>query len=127
MKTQDLHTFKELAKAEKYFEGTKYQNQVAIASKLCIGKDFDGARVILQTLPTENQLLERLVNGLKGKSVYRTLKAIESGKVTKGPAFLKGLFSLGTHTAIEVERGNKEYRLLYPVIYERLGEILFNE
>jgi len=71
-------------------------------------------------------LLKRLMKKLKNKSVYRTLKKIEEGKIQNGPQFLKGLGSLLAHVAIEVEQGHKEYSILYPVIYEKLGEILYN-
>lgn len=128
----------ELACAEKYFTGTKYQ-AIVTAADVCLDKLIESegtdlyeskikrVKEILEQLPTKEILLKSLVEKLKGKSVYRTLKKIEEGKISTGPDFLKGLFSLGTHVSIEVAAGHKEYRILYPVIYEKLGEVLYNE
>jgi hypothetical protein len=75
----------------------------------------------------ENQtLLATLVESLKGKSVYKTLKALSEGKVEDSAVALKGLFSLGTHVAIEVEHGRKEYRTLLPFVVEKINHILEN-
>ena len=116
-----------VAFAEKYLGDTRHWRVVREASDLWRDGQWEKARKLLDSLPTKGKLLKQLVEKLKGKSVYKTLKKIEEGSLKKGPKFLKGLFSLGSHIAIEVERGNKEYRMLYPVIYEKLGEILYNE
>ncbi len=117
----------EQAKATKYFSNSKYKDRVKKASSYCNDQKFTEAMKILESLPTEGELLKELVSKLKGKSVYKTLRKIEEGKIEKGPQFLKGLFSLGTHVAIEVDHGNREYSILYPVIYEKLGEILYTD
>ncbi len=69
-------------------------------------------------------LLATLVESLKGKSVYKTLKALSEGKVEDDAVALKGLFSLGTHVAIEVEHGRKEYRTLLPSIVEKIEQLI---
>jgi hypothetical protein len=75
-------------------------------------------------LPTSEQLLVRLVDKLKDKPVYKTLKLIAESRVDSDEVRLKGLFSLGTHTMIEIEQGGKEYRALLPLIYEKIGEVV---
>jgi hypothetical protein len=65
--------------------------------------------------------LSDLTEKLQGKPVYRTLKQISEKRLKEGDKFLKGLFSLGTHTIIEMEKGNKEYKLLLDFIYEKIG------
>ncbi len=54
------------------------------------------------------------------------MRKIVEGKVTKDdPAYLKGLFSLGTHTMIEIEQGNSEYRCVLPTILEKISDIIY--
>lgn len=116
-----------LAYAQKYFLNTQYSGIVKCVEALCEDKHYHAAEVAFSALPTQKDLLEKLTHKLKRKSVYDTLVQIDEGKINSGPAFLKGLFSLGTHVAIEVEHGHKEYRCLYPLIYEKLSEVLFSE
>lgn len=121
-----IAVYNKLDKAKKYFNNTSYSASVVLADSFCRINSFSEATKILNTLPGETELLNTLVEKLKGKSVYKTLKQIESGAIVEGPQFIKGLFSLGTHVAIEVHNGNKEYSMLYSVIYEKLGEVLYN-
>ena len=81
---------------------------------------------LLDTFPTIESLMNNLLDKLKEKSVYRTLKKICEGKELDKAVALKGLFSLGTHAAIEIEQGRKEYRALLPLIYERIGQLIWN-
>ena len=89
--------------------------------------DEDTVQTWADTFPTQDVLMSKLVEKLKGKSVYKTLKSISEGKVDNTSTSLKGLFSLGTHIAIEVESGNKEYGMLLPLLHERIGKIVFGE
>jgi hypothetical protein len=76
------------------------------------------------TESNENQLMKNLLEKLRGKSVYRTLKVISEKNIDSGPVALKGLFSLGTHIAIEMEQGNTEYQKLLPSLCNRIRSIL---
>lgn len=115
-----------LYQAERFFKGTQYQALVSSAwSSYQVG-DLDTAESLLAKLPTPEQLLTDLVERLKGKSVYDTLKRIVEGKGESNEEHLKGLFSLGTHTVIEIEQGRREYKSLLPLIYKQLGEVLAN-
>ena len=125
--TETFETGNRLAAAEKYLGNTKYWQRVKEASGLWKDGYWEKAKKVLDSLPDEDQLLKSLVEKLRNKSVYKTLKLIEGGKLKEGPRFLKGLFSLGTHVAIEVEKGHLEYKMLYPVIYEKLGEMMYRE
>ena len=125
VKDKDVSFLNRLEAAERYFFGTVYENTVREVY-ICWDKgDVSGGEVLLNTLPDKRVLLKELLKKLEGKSVYKTLKKIEEGKVEKTSEFLKGLFSLGTHIAIEVEQGNKEYAMLYPVVYEKIGQVLY--
>ena len=115
-----------LDKTVKYFNGTKYQSIVAGIIRCRQNSNLAEALVLAKSLPSEETLLKELIESLRGKSAYRTLKKIEENKITEGPQFLKGLFSLGTHVAIEIDKGHLEYRMLLPVIYEKLGAALYN-
>ena len=126
-----------LQQSERFFKGTQYQALVDGAwSSYQLG-DLITAESLLAKLPTPDQLLTKLIEKLKGntydpvrrkvrdrKPVYDTLKRIAEGKVESNEEHLKGLFSLGTHTLIEIEQGAKEYRALLPYIYEKIGSLL---
>ena len=79
----------------------------------------------METLPTDDQLLEKLNKHLKGKSVYKTIARTVQGKTKNVYEALKGLFSLGTHIAIECEKGNTEYKPLLDNLYEKIGATMF--
>ena len=72
-------------------------------------------------------MLEQLLEKLKGKSVHKTLSRIVQGKTKNKFENLKGWLSLGTHSAIECEQGNTEFRAVLFEIYEKLGKLLFTE
>ena len=72
----------------------------------------------------EYLLVDLLVEKLKGKPVYNTLKRIRNGRAKNVYEELKGLFSLGVHVCIECERGNNEYQTLLEQVYRKIGGIL---
>jgi len=115
-----------LLEAELYFLKS-HSKIVREAERLYFSKTV-GARTKLEslliTLPTKENMLKELVEKLKGKPVYSTLKKIMEGKANNSHTTLKGLFSLGTHVAIECEQGNDQYRILLPFIFEKIGNIL---
>lgn len=114
-----------LFEAEKYFTKKKYVSTVELARELFERGQFDLCKVQLNKLPTSAELLEKLVEKLEGKSVYKTLKQIQEDKVGNDFTTLKGLLSLGTHIVIECEHGNEEYQILLPNLLEKIGEILY--
>lgn len=112
--------------AEKYFKGTKYQPAVDLARySFTYLQDYNNCEEALNHLPTEKQLLEALVGKLKGKSVYRTLRKMQEGKLQNNLTTLKGLSSLLTHTVIEAEK-KPEFKLLIPSILNNINEVAFN-
>ena len=116
-----------LVEAERYFTRDIYIESVRSARTAFLQRDYLKARKILASLPNEQQLFEELLEKLKGKSVYKTLKAVIEKKTTTKFTDLKGLFSLGTHVAIECERGNNEYALLLSRLYNEIGSKLFGK
>jgi len=115
-----------LLEAEKYFTQKKYVEIVELAKELFERGQFDLCEKQLSKLPSSGELLEKLVKKLKGKSVYRTLKQIQEGKVGNDLYTAKGLSSLLTHALIEIEHGNNEYKVLVPIMIEKLNEIIYN-
>ena len=118
-----------LIEARLEFDGTKYEPTVKKAWELVYGKTIDEAKAkeILDSLPTTDQLLEQLVKKLEGKRIHETIKKIVNNSLKESDVLVaKGLSSLLTHTIIEVESGNLEYRKLVPVIQERLNEAIYN-
>ena len=114
-----------LLAAENNFKDTLYQPIVDEAME-CFNQDkTDEAVKVLCKLPTEEELLRSLIEKLKGKSVYKTLKRMDEGKIRCNAEALKGLFSLGTHIVIECEKGRGEYRTLLSVIYDKIGELVY--
>jgi len=75
----------------------------------------------------KEQLLQQLVEKLKGKSVYKTLIQITRDENVPRTRALKGLFSLGTHLVIEIEQGGKQYECLLEDIYNRLGQLIYGK
>lgn len=122
---QGLSTLNDFAEAEKYFSISKYKDQIPPISEAVEQGDYLRAKKLLEALPSKKALLDSLTEKLKGKAVYKTLRRISEGRFSAEPEMLKGLSSLLTHVAIEVERGNTEYRILYPVIYEKIGQVLY--
>jgi len=115
-----------LNEASKYFTKKEYIEIVDTARSLFERGQFDLCEKMLEKLPNNVQLLENLVNKLKGKSVHKTLKKIQEGKNENDLLTAKGLSSLLTHVIIEVEKGNNEYKVLVPNILEKLSEISYN-
>ena len=60
---------------------------------------------------------------LEGKSVVTTLReAMVAGDELKA---LKGFSSLLTHLVIEIEHGKTEYRCMIPIVYEKVGQLIY--
>ena len=113
--------------ATKYFTGTKYQPVLSeILRSFSVG-DKAQLNSGLERLPTWETLLNELVEKVKGKSVYKTVKRISEGVEVSPWEKTKGLFSLGTHAAIECENGNLEFKLVVDKIYENLGRVIYGE
>ena len=126
MTTEQILT--QLAEAELFrntiYNGILEQALVAYAE----GRPGDCEQA-LNSLPTKKELLENLLKKLVGKPVHKTLAKLNEGSLdmSQNPELvLKALFSLGTHTCIECEQGNREYKVLLPVIYEKIGAIIFS-
>jgi len=121
----NLKLLNKLTEAEKYFITKEYVDTVELARELFERGQFDLCEKQLAKLPSRAELLDQLVEKLKGKSVYKTLKRIQEGKAGVDWAGLKGLMSLGTHIMIECEHGNTEYRILLPNLLEKISEMIY--
>jgi len=122
----NLKLLNRLLEAEKYFTKKKYVDIIELAKELFERGQFDLCEKQLEKLPNNGDLLEKLVEKLKGKSVAKTLKLIQEGKVGNDWTGLKGLMSLGVHLIIEREHGNTEYEILLPIILEKVNEISYD-
>jgi len=94
------------------------------AESALLDRQYEKADKILSQLRTREQLLTKLMQHLQHKSVHRTLERIMSGKTANLYESLKGLFSLGTHICIELEKGNMEYRGLLEEIMDSIQKNL---
>lgn len=116
----ELHNQLEMAK--KYFKHSKYVPILKEAIYCYNHELYPSCEKALAKLPTKEQLLTTLIESLKGKSVYKTLSAINEGKEQQS---LKALSSLCTHIAIEIEHGNQEYKALLPNVMEKINEEIY--
>lgn len=106
------------------YQGT---NKEALLSKFLTAQvENDSKRIqeLRSRLKTKDELFKELLERLKGKPVEKTLQRIYKGKTDNIYETLKGLFSLGTHIAIECEKGSYEYRVLLRDLYVRIGDLL---
>lgn len=122
----NLKLLNRIVEAEKCFIRKKYAGIVELAQELFERGQLDLCEKQLAKLPTNAELLGKLVEKLEGKSVAKTLKLIQEGKVENNLVTAKGLSSLLTHVLIECEKGNHEYKVLVPSIVEKLNEIIYN-
>jgi len=121
----DYSLIKRLTDAKREFKGSRFEPIVNKALEFyCIG-DFEQSSLLLEELPRREKLLEELIKKLEGKSVYKTLEKISKKKTENEWETLKGLFSLGTHICIELEKGNLEYRGVLADVYERIGRMMY--
>jgi len=120
MNTQ-IELVQRVCEAEGRFNNTSYESTVRQASECLNKKQYGRCVELLSTLPTNKELLQQLIENLKGKSVYSTLKKLEKGRIDNKYQKLKALSSLLTHTIIECEKGNFHYRPLIIYLYERIG------
>jgi hypothetical protein len=119
------NTISKLVKYETYYKGTQLDPFVVRARTLLDEGNSKAAEELINKLPSESDLLSDIVEQLKGKSVYKSLKrALKESKVEDPTLLAKSLFSLGTHVLIECEKGCKEYRILLPMIYTKIGSLL---
>lgn len=116
---------KRLCEAEKYFIGTRFERCVKEALRAYDDNESAASDNALNKLPTKEQLLRQLIEKLKGKSVYQTLRKVNTGRSTPED-FLKAMFSLGAHIVIECQQGKKEYRILLPLIQEQIAELIYD-
>jgi hypothetical protein len=114
-----------LLEAQQTFGDTRYDAVVTEASQLysagklstCLGK--------LEELPTEVQLLQSLMEKLKGKSVHTTLKRLAGGHGVGTVTEAVAITSLLTHALLEIKAGNWEYRKLAISILERATDKIY--
>ena len=115
-----------LEEVEKYLIKKEYEDTIKLARLLYERGQLVLCRNALERLPSREQLLSNLVKKLEHKSVYRTLKKIQEGRVENDITTLKGILSLGTHILIECEHGDSEYMMLMPSILEKFGEMIYD-
>lgn len=121
----DNQIVNKLAVAEKFFTNPEYQSTVKEAVNAYWAGELIRCSKLLDKLPTAEQLLDALVEKLKGKSVYKTIRHIQEGNGGSRLTNMKAISSLMTHALIEMESGKPEYGLLIPIIYERLGKMVY--
>lgn len=112
---------------ERYFLDTEYDEKARRVVELFEQERHVEAEHLARELPSPIDLLGTLLEKLKEKSVYKTLKKISDNTVDSCETSMKGLFSLGTHICIEMEQGHPEYRMILEDVYNRIGAMLFRE
>ena len=113
-----------LYEADKYFSQSIYREIVQKAWGLWnINASLNSIQETLKKLPSDKQLLFKLMEKLKGKSVYTTLKHVKvtDNKVKEA----KALSSLLTHALISVEQGENEFKKLLPVLLSKINSKVY--
>jgi len=124
MDVMNLTLLEKLRKARRFFRSSEYLSILVKAEEYYLKGQEAKVFEELTKLPSEKELLDKLINKLKFKPVYKTLKKIARGEVLLVGQELKGWFSLGAHIAIEMEKGRAEYGLLLPLVYNKIGQLL---
>lgn len=114
-----------LLEAQQSFQETRYNNIVTEASQLYAAGKLSACLEKLEELPTEAQLLRQLVEKLKGKSVYKTLKRLANGHGDGGVTEAIATTSLLTHVLLEIKSGNWEYKKLAISILEKATDKIY--
>lgn len=90
------------------------------------GNDYRRIDELYAKLPTVEQIFEEFIERLDGKSVYTTLKKMNSNdKSVTEVMKMKCMSSLLTHACIEIESGNEKCKRILPILYERIGNLVY--
>jgi len=114
-----------LLEAEQAFKGTQYDGIVTEASQLYAAGKLSACLEKLDELPTEAQLLQSLMEKLKGKSVHTTLRRLAKGNGTGTVTEAVAVTSLLTHALLEIKHGHWEYKKLAISILERATDKIY--
>lgn len=122
----NLILIRKLATAENYFSASKeFRGIVHEARRLYDLHRYDQCSKELSKLPDENALIGQLIERLRGKSVYKTLKRMIEDKDVDPMIRAKGLSSLLTHVIIEMDK-RPEYSLVARAVIERLNSVIYD-
>jgi hypothetical protein len=124
METMTHPALKRYEEAFEMYTDVASRVQLGLIETMLFESKFAGAENLLEQFKTEDQLLFELEEKLNGKPIYSTLKKVRRGTVESKAQLLKGLFSLGTHAMIEVEKGNTVYSYIARRIHEKIGKLL---
>ena len=113
-----------LYEADKYFSNSVYREIVQKAWELYEqNAPTISIQETLKKLPSDKQLLFKLMEKLKGKSVYNTLKHVKANENKIKEA--KALSSLLTHALISIEQGEVEFKKLLPVLLSKINDKVY--
>lgn len=113
---------KKIFEATRKFHTTRCWPVVEQASRAYVEGDYKMCVNLLNSLPSDYKLLESLLEKVKGKPAYATLKKVLGNEsVSKEDAEI-AVSSLITRCLIEA-KDNKEYRALLPDLFKKLQEL----
>jgi len=116
----------QLVEIEQFYLGTKYDGAVKELEEAFYADDEKQVAYLMKKFPTKRELITTLIDSLKGKPIFKTLKKISEDE-TCPVEMLKALFSLGTHVTIECQKGHGEYKALLYDLHERIGMVLYDK
>jgi hypothetical protein len=104
---------KKLLELQRQFDGSiKYAPLLNEYVEAYVDRNNMRMDKVIRKLPTDVQLLEELMEKLKGKSVFTNLRKILRGDEINEIDRKIALSSLYTHLCIELKKGNLEYQRL---------------
>jgi hypothetical protein len=107
------------------YKHTNKKHLLTKAENLMLEGNYEEAEKVMDSMSSKEQLLENLYKELERKPVHKTLRRVLAGKCDNLYEGLKGLFSLGTHMCIELERGNLEYKTILEELHQKIGRYLY--
>lgn len=125
LENRESHSPLSFVVAQKFFAGSPRYGKIISEAVQCdaVGMHTK-AKILLESLPSERQLITELITKMAGKSVAKTLIKLAKEESVPVVEMLKGWSSFMTHVAIEIEHGNTEYRMLLGRLYEKIGSLI---
>ena len=112
-----------LYEAKKVFEGSMHEFVVMELTNAYSVQDNVKFDTIYEKLPTHIEMLDNILEKVKSKKVFQTLKKTVAENIEDRTESLVGVSSLLTHIAIECKT-NREYRALLPDLHAKLGMLI---
>ena len=115
---------RKLLEYSRKFSSTKYSETLNELYDCYLRDDWKRFELVEKKFPSDVQLLENLIEKLKGKSVYSNLRKIFKNESVNVIDMKVTLSSLITHLLLEEKQGGREYSNLIKETHKKLGDLI---